>query len=97
MPPPEDLDEVRIGWFGPSDEEEEGASMMWLAAKMAVEEANRAGGYNGLEFRLVPGWSANPWGTGIRDVTRLIYDEKVWALVGAPDGASAVQTQSRGT
>ena len=62
---------------------------MWSAATLAVEEANSNGGYDGLPFRLVVSWSENPWGTGVRDVTRLVYDEDVWALVGAPDGPSA--------
>ncbi|UCE62225.1 MAG: ABC transporter substrate-binding protein [Phycisphaerales bacterium] len=89
VPPPDDLEEVKIGWFGPKDDGDEGTGMMWQAATMAVEEANQAGGFQGLPFRLVPGWSVNPWGTGIRDVTRLVYEERVWALVGAPDGPSA--------
>jgi ABC-type branched-subunit amino acid transport system substrate-binding protein len=37
----------------------------------------------------MPVWSENPWGTGIKGLTQLVYDEGVWALVGAPDGPSA--------
>jgi branched-chain amino acid transport system substrate-binding protein len=62
---------------------------MWLAASMAVEEANDRGGCHGLPFRLVTSWSENPWGTGVKGVTQLVYQEQVWALVGAPDGPSA--------
>jgi ABC-type branched-subunit amino acid transport system substrate-binding protein len=37
----------------------------------------------------VPRWSENPWGTGIKGVTELVYTEGVWALIGAPDSGSA--------
>jgi branched-chain amino acid transport system substrate-binding protein len=89
IPPPEDVEEIRIGYFGPADPDHPTAGMMWLAAMMAVEEANEAGGYDGIPFTLLPCWSENPWGTGVRDLTRLVYDDKVWAIVGAPDGPSA--------
>ena len=89
VPPPHDVVEVRIGWFGPSDPDHPTAGMMWQAATLAVDEANQAGGYDGLPFRLVSSWSENPWGSGVTGVTRLAYDSKVWAITGAPDGPSA--------
>ncbi len=89
VPAPKDLEEVKIGWFGPSDAHHPEAGTMWLAASLAIEEANRVGGYNGLPFRLIPAWSENPWGTGVKDVARLVYEQNVWAIIGAPDGPSA--------
>lgn len=89
VPSPTDIKEVKIGWFGPSNPNDAEAGAMWCAATLAIEEANRKGGHHGSEFRLVASWSENPWGSGIRDVTRLAYDEGVWAIVGAPDGPSA--------
>jgi ABC-type branched-subunit amino acid transport system substrate-binding protein len=62
---------------------------MWMAATMAIDEANDAGGYKGIPFKLVPVWSENPWGTGVRDLMKSVYDEGLWAIVGAPDGHSA--------
>jgi len=88
-PEPEGLSEVRIGWFGPTDPKDPVAGPMWSAAELAVEEANRQGGCKGRPFRLVGAWSPNPWGSGIADVTRLVYDQSVWAIVGGPDGPSA--------
>ena len=88
-PPPEDVPEVRIGWFGPADPNHPTAGLMWLAATMAVDEANQAGGYRGVPFRLLSAWSENPWDTGFMGVVRLIYEEGVWAVAGAPDGPSA--------
>ena len=87
--PPVDLEVVKLGWFGPAEPDHPYAGQMWQAATLAIDEANRAGGFCGLPFRLIPSWSENPWGTGVRGITRLVYDEKVWAIVGGPDGSSA--------
>jgi branched-chain amino acid transport system substrate-binding protein len=88
-PEPEGLSEVRIGWFGPSDPRDPETGDVWLALTMAVEEANDAGGCAGRPYRVVPAWSRNPWGTGVGRVARLVYDDRVWALLGSVDGASA--------
>jgi branched-chain amino acid transport system substrate-binding protein len=61
---------------------------MWCAASLAIDEANKAGGYQGRPFRLVTGWSENPWGTGVTAVARMAYEEQVWAMVGGIDGPS---------
>jgi branched-chain amino acid transport system substrate-binding protein len=55
---------------------------------MALEEANRSGGYGGLPYRAVAAWSDSPWGTGIAELVRLIYGQRVWAALGSIDGAS---------
>ena len=94
--PSADVNEVLIGYFGPggpSDPRAEPAPSlsrgdMWNAACLAVEQANLAGGYNGLPFRLVAGWSDNPWGSGVKEVTRMAYMHKVWAIIGGIDGPS---------
>lgn len=87
-PPPTDLDEVRIGYFGPSDPDDPDGGDLWLAAGMAIEEANASGGYDGLPYRLVPSWSGNPWSSGAADLARSVYGEGVWAILGSIDGAS---------
>jgi branched-chain amino acid transport system substrate-binding protein len=81
-------EEVLIGYFGPATSTHPEGGDLWCAASMALDEANNAGGYQGLRFRLVPSWSANPWGTGVADVARLAYVHKVWAIVGGIDGAT---------
>lgn len=88
-PPPGEPGEVRIGWFGPDTSEHPLAGQMWQAAALALEQANASGGYRGQPFRLLATWSENPWGSGVKGLTRLVYDQQVWALVGAPDGPSA--------
>ncbi len=83
LPEPEQFEEVGLGYFGPQEDDD-----LWRAAQMAIEDANRDGGYHGRPFRLVPGWSADPWGTGVTQVTRMIYRDHVWGIVGGPDGPS---------
>ncbi len=87
-PPPRRVDEVLLGYFGPGDPAHPDGGDMWLAAQMAVDAANRQGGYRGKPFRIVARWSENPWGTGVAEVARMVYDENVWAIVGAIDGPS---------
>lgn len=87
-PEPRDLTEVRIGYFGPSDPAHPQGGDIWLAVNLAIEEANAAGGYRGLPFVLVPGWSENPWGNGANHVARMVYIDRVWAIIGGIDGPS---------
>jgi ABC-type branched-subunit amino acid transport system substrate-binding protein len=88
VPAPDDVDEVLIGYFGPSDAAHPTGGDLWLATGLAIEEANAAGGLNGLPFRLVPVWSENPWGTGVAQVARIVYEDRVWAIIGSIDGAA---------
>jgi branched-chain amino acid transport system substrate-binding protein len=83
------LTDVRIGWFGPHDATNHLAADMWWAANLAVQEANaRTLDYNHLPFRLVPCWTADPWGSGISQLTRMLYEEQPLALLGSVDSAS---------
>lgn len=83
-----DRPEVGIAWFGPAHAEDPLGGDLWVAATLAVEEANAAGGCQGRPFRLRPRWAANPWGSGVRGLFRLVYDEPVVAVLGSVDGAS---------
>jgi branched-chain amino acid transport system substrate-binding protein len=85
----EDVDEVRIGYFGPADPEHPLHGSMWRAAQLAIEQANREGGLAGKPFRLLPAWSEDPWGTGIKQLAERVYGDRVWAIVGGVDGPSA--------
>jgi branched-chain amino acid transport system substrate-binding protein len=82
------VDEVVLGWFGPGDPDHPVGGDFWRGAALALEELNAAGGHHGRPFRLVPGWSTDPWGTGIVQVTKMVYEHGAWALLGAIDGAS---------
>jgi branched-chain amino acid transport system substrate-binding protein len=81
--------EVRIGYFGPSEPAHADGGDAWRAAQLAIDEANRQGGYRGKPFRLVAGWSDDPWTAGARHVTEMVFVDKVWALIGGIDGPSA--------
>jgi len=86
---PAGLSEVKIGYFGPSDPDDPLSGDLWLAASLAIEELNSDNGYQGIPYRLIQGWSKNPWGTGISLVTRMVFEERVWALIAPVDGPSA--------
>ncbi len=86
---PAGLSEVKIGYFGPNDPDDALSGDLWLAASLAIEELNRDDGYQGIPYRLIQGWSKNPWGTGITLVTRMVFEERVWALIAPVDGPSA--------
>ncbi len=87
-PEPEDLTEVRIGYFGPDDPDHSEGGDLWCAASLAVEQSNQQGGYRGRPFRLVARWSDNPWTGGAAHLTRMVYTDNVWAILGGIDSAS---------
>ena len=80
------LTEIRIGYFGPSDPQHPLYGNLWRAAQRAIDDANQRGGFVGKPYRLVPAWSDNPWGSGVKQVTQLVYADRVWAIVGGVDG-----------
>jgi ABC-type branched-subunit amino acid transport system substrate-binding protein len=87
-PEPKDLHGVRLGYFGPPDPSDEAGGQIWQGVGLAIEEANRQGGYHGLPFRLIPAWDRNPWAGGVAKLARVVYEDKVWAIIGGIDGAT---------
>lgn len=55
LPDPKDVKEVRIGFFGPIENNPDEADGMRMlhGAQLAIEEANAHGGYGGKPFRLM--------------------------------------------
>jgi branched-chain amino acid transport system substrate-binding protein len=88
LAPPADLREVRLAWFGPPEEGHPEWGDARRGALLALEEANAAGGYQGLPFRLLDAWSDSPWGSGVADLAKLVYRDGVWAVVGGVDGTT---------
>ena len=84
--PPKDLQEVRIGFLGPL----EGSDLVPLGkqmlngANLAIEEANNAGGYNNIPFKLMIHNDVGLWGAAANEVVKM-DDEKVWAWLGSID------------
>jgi ABC-type branched-subunit amino acid transport system substrate-binding protein len=84
--PPSDIKEVRIGFLGPL----EGTIMadygrqMLQGSMLAIEEANKRGGYKGTPFRLMVHNDAGLWGAAANEIVKM-DDEKVWAWLGSID------------
>ncbi|HWQ53460.1 MAG TPA: ABC transporter substrate-binding protein [Bryobacteraceae bacterium] len=87
LPGPEDLREILIGYYGPADDSHPEGGVLWQGATLAVEEANREGGYQGKPFRLVSRWSENPWRGGAALISRMALVDRVWAVIGSIEGA----------
>lgn len=85
--PPKGLKEVRIGFLGPL----EGSAIVSLGKQMlngatlAMEKANKKGGYNGIPFKLMIHNDVGLWGAAANEVVKM-DDEKVWAWLGSIDG-----------
>jgi len=63
IPEPKDLTEVRIGFFGPIENNSESVLglRMLHGAQLAVDEANAGGGYGGKPFKLMLHNDYNNW------------------------------------
>jgi len=76
---------VKIGLLIPDSE----SIAAIQGAELAIRKANEKGGLNGRHFQLVPRSMEGPWGTGSKQAINLIFEEKVWALLGSHDGRNA--------
>jgi ABC-type branched-subunit amino acid transport system substrate-binding protein len=72
--------EYRIGVFAP------GGHDLVRGVELAIEQANAAGGIDGKPVRIVRRWAEDPWGAGSKEVIRMVFEDRVWALIGGPDG-----------
>ena len=85
-PAPKDLKEVRIGFLGPL----EGSIIVNLGrqmlqgAQIAIEEANKKGGYKGIPYKLMVHNDVGLWGAAANEVVKM-DDEGVWAWLGSID------------
>lgn len=81
----DNTDTVRIGLLVQTAK----SSAAHNGADLAIKEANAAGGFNGRPFVLIVRSLEGPWGTGSKEAVSLIFDKKVWALIGSNDGRNA--------
>ena len=84
-PDPEGLKSVRIGVLGP--EKDPDGSELRVGVQVAIDEANRQGGYRGripyeMAFRADDGF----WGVVASRVVDLAYEDRVWTIIGGLDG-----------
>jgi branched-chain amino acid transport system substrate-binding protein len=89
--------EYRIGVFAPDDDDHPVGRDLVRGVSLAVEQANAAGGIDGKPLRLVRRWAADPWGAGSKEVVRMVFDDRVWALIGGPDGETTHVAQQVAT
>jgi len=85
-PEPTGLKEVRIGFLGPLDSTAlvpQGKQML-NGCILAIEEANKEGGYKGIPFKLMVHNDFGLWGAAANKVVDM-YDEHVWAFLGSID------------
>ena len=85
-PEPKGLKEVRIGFLGPLDSTSlvpQGKQML-NGCILAIEEANKEGGYKGIPFELMVHNDYGLWGAAANKVVQM-YDEHVWAFLGSID------------
>ena len=61
---------------------------MLHGAQMAVDEANARGGYGGKPFRLQIHNDGALWGASSNEIVKMVYDDKVWAMLGSISGDS---------
>lgn len=85
---PAELDQIRIGLFAPDDPRQPVGRALIRGASLALKEANAQGGYQGTPFVLISRWADDPWGAGSKEVIRLVYEDRVWAVIGSIDGES---------
>jgi ABC-type branched-subunit amino acid transport system substrate-binding protein len=88
--PASEVSEVAIGFLGPIQDHKDIAlgTAMLHGAQLAVDEANARGGYGGKPFRLKLHNDAATWGAASNEIVKMVYDDKVWAMLGSISGDS---------
>ncbi|MEI9970806.1 MAG: ABC transporter substrate-binding protein [Ignavibacteriota bacterium] len=84
------MSEVAIGFLGPVENHKDIALgiAMQRGAQMAIAEANARGGYGGKPFALKIHNDAATWGASSNEIVKMVYDDKVWAMLGSISGDS---------
>ena len=82
------VSEIRIGFIAPLTNHPDQAlgNRMLHGAQMAIDEANAAGGYCGKPFKLMLHDDSAIWGASSNEVVKMVYDDKVWAMIGSISG-----------
>jgi ABC-type branched-subunit amino acid transport system substrate-binding protein len=88
--PASEVSEVAIGFLGPIQDHKDIAlgTAMLHGAQLAIDEANARGGYGGKPFSLKLHNDAATWGAASNEIVKMVYDDKVWAMLGSISGDS---------
>ncbi len=83
-------DTVRIGFMGPvgSAPDSDLGEQMLQGIQLALEEANAAGGYQGIPFELIIRPDLGLWGATSNEMAAFTYEDDVLAVIGSIDGAN---------
>lgn len=79
------LDIIKIGLLIPSDHFTEAKH----GAELQIEKINAKGGIDGHQVQLIIKSLEGPWGTGSKQAVDLIFNDNVWAIIGAIKGRNA--------
>jgi ABC-type branched-subunit amino acid transport system substrate-binding protein len=87
VPDLKDIIDVPVGFLGPIENHRDQAlgRMMLNGVTMAIEDVNAAGGYGGKPFKLMVHNDSAIWGASSNEIVKMIYDEKVWGMLGSID------------
>ena len=80
--------EIRLGLFAPITAEHPVGLAMYEGGSLAIEQFNSRGGFDGVPIRLITRWDEDPWRGGSKEMTKLVYEDSVLAVVGSVDGAA---------
>ena len=83
------MTEVLIGYFGPSDPDDPDGGDLWRAAELAVRTGQRAGRLQGKALPPGSGLVGQSLEAGVARLAGLVYQDRVWAIIGGIDGPSA--------
>lgn len=99
---PENLKSVKIGFLGPikalasvatglSSYELVLGKKMLQGAQLAIDQANKRGGYlkRKIPYELIVRNDNGLWGASGNEIIHFAYKEKVWAILGTIDGANS--------
>jgi len=88
--PVANVSSVDIGFLGPIADHKDIAlgTAMLRGAQLAIAEANARGGYGGKPFRLMIHNDAATWGASSNEIVKMVYEDKVWAMLGSISGDS---------
>jgi branched-chain amino acid transport system substrate-binding protein len=81
-----ELKAIKIGLFSPYQEISGVARSIIQGVSLAIEQANAQGGYQSVPFVVVQRWANDPWGAGSKEMIKLVYQDRVWAVIGSING-----------
>lgn len=90
LPPPESAASVPIGLLMPMDPEAYDGTGVAIGrgVRLAFEEENARGGYDGIPFEIVARDDRLLWGSSANTLVELAWGQRVWAVIGSVDSDS---------